>query len=49
MKVQEDSNIIALAKVIKEVEDESELLPPCELPESNETDSESGQIKLETE
>ena len=49
MKVQEESNIIALAKVIKEVEDESELLPPCEVPERSETDSEPDQIELETE
>ena len=37
------------AKVIKEVEDESELLPPCEVPERSETDSEPDQIELETE
>ena len=49
MKVQEESNIIALAKVIKEVEDESDLLPPCEVPERSETDSEPDQIELETE
>ena len=49
MKVQEESNIIALAKVIKEAEDESEQLPPCQVPENSETDSEPAQIELDTE